>query len=279
MEHKIAVEVLEFIIVHQDHFVIGMSAPPPTNVDPSELTSVSQPTSVEPDVAELSESDEELGELIIHEGGGAKIARSSTTSTPSTKRKEGGLFARIGRNGGNSPDPSARTTDNLSQIPAPQTVSYDETSPTSSPAVDKGKVQELGLGEPPSLFGGKAGVRRSRTTPTRKGMAGKKAVDEDGKRSASGPGGPLAPKERLAAGGTNLGTGGDLMTRSVSQGNEPKKEEGGIIEEMATETKRQEAAETKSSEVDGRDAPLTPPPSKLIDNPVTSATAEGGAAE
>ncbi|PWN94022.1 RhoGAP-domain-containing protein [Acaromyces ingoldii] len=249
MEHKIAVEVLEFLIVHQDHFVLGISAPPPTNVDPSELTSVSQPTSIEPDVAELSESDEELGDLVAHEGGGAKIARSSATSTPN-KKKEGGLFAR--RSNNTQQQQSASCEGPMS-------------SAGTGEAADKGKVQELGLGEPSSLFGGKAGVRRSRTTPSRKGAAGSKAAD-DGKRSASGP----SANKRGGKNGHASKNEAEPMIRSVSQGNEPKKNDVVVLQETAKTDGPEKSSETQGQgQGQGQDALPTPPSSKLVDSAVS----------
>lgn len=276
MEHKIAVEVLEFLIVHQDHFVLGISAPPPTNVDPSELTSVSQPTSIEPDVAELSESDEELGDLVAHEGGGAKIARSSATSTPN-KKKEGGLFARMSKGGAASPDPtSKRRSIDLqpgNNTQQQQSASYEgaTSSPGTGEAAGKGKVQELGLGEPSSLFGGKAGVRRSRTTPSRKGAAGSKAAD-DGKRSASGP----SANKRGGKNGHASKNEAEPMIRSVSQGNEPKKYDAVVLQENAKADGAEKSSEAQGQgQGQGQDALPTPPPSKLVDSAVS---VEGAAA-
>ena len=160
-EHKIAVEVLEFLIEHQDHFVIGLTPPPPTNVDASELTSVSIANQMQgvPDVAELSDSDEELGVLTMHEGGGAKLNRRSTTAggdgSSGAKKK---LFRR--RRGG-AGTPAGATTE-----PATETSSLDETDDIK-PSTPKGEIRELGLGQSPMVKVA-GGLRRSRTVPSRR---------------------------------------------------------------------------------------------------------------
>lgn len=80
-EHKIAVQVLEFLIEHQDHFVLGLSHPPPANVSPADLTVVSQPAREDEVYFEPSDSDEDLGELEAHRGGGAALMDKRSAST------------------------------------------------------------------------------------------------------------------------------------------------------------------------------------------------------
>ncbi|CAO1624052.1 unnamed protein product [Sympodiomycopsis kandeliae] len=57
-EHKIAVEVLEFLIEHQDHFVLGLSQPPAPDTTAKDLTIVSQPVDQNADLY-LEPSDDE----------------------------------------------------------------------------------------------------------------------------------------------------------------------------------------------------------------------------
>lgn len=77
-EHTTAVSVIEFLITHQDCFVLGLTEPPPKDKRPEELTS-----SISPDVKDYvmipSDSDEEVVEYRVHVGGGARLARSNTT--------------------------------------------------------------------------------------------------------------------------------------------------------------------------------------------------------
>ncbi|KAE8271923.1 hypothetical protein A4X09_0g393 [Tilletia walkeri] len=110
-EHKIAVEALEFMITHQDHFVLGLSRPPPPNVKPEDLTGVSKPLTPIPSSADgicaedlliPSDSDEEQDTtaFVAHRGGGAEraaaaaaIAAASASTTPpasKSKRSAGG---------------------------------------------------------------------------------------------------------------------------------------------------------------------------------------------
>ncbi|WFD20594.1 GTPase activating protein (GAP) for Rho1p [Malassezia caprae] len=60
-EHLAAVEVIEFLIEHQDHFVLALSNPPPKDVPPEELTS-QIPSEIEDYVIIPSDSDEEVSE-------------------------------------------------------------------------------------------------------------------------------------------------------------------------------------------------------------------------
>lgn len=161
-EHKLAVEVLEFLIEHQDHFVLRISQPAPTKIEALDLTAVSsihpglQPY---PDVAELSDSDEELGVLTIHEGGGAKLARRSTTASAGEKKKQGGKFRSRRSVGTDTTTTSASVAEKASTMdisPVP--------TETSTP---KGEIVEVGLGDA-SSGKGIGEVRRSRTVPSRR---------------------------------------------------------------------------------------------------------------
>ncbi|CAD6978547.1 unnamed protein product [Tilletia controversa] len=119
-EHKIAVEALEFMITHQDHFVLGLSRPPPANVRPEDLTGVSKPLNRLPvtedgtcaeDLLMPSDSDEEQDTtaFVAHRGGGAERAAAAAalaatataaTSTPPKNKRSGGEKASSGSGGG-----------------------------------------------------------------------------------------------------------------------------------------------------------------------------------
>lgn len=80
-EHLAAVEVIEFLIEHQDHFVLALSKPPPKDVPPEELTS-QIPAEIEDYVIIPSDSDEEVSEYQVHIGGGSLLAKSQTSTHP-----------------------------------------------------------------------------------------------------------------------------------------------------------------------------------------------------
>ena len=145
-EHKLAVQVLEFLIDHQDNFVLGMTPQPTSQLAQDELTAVSKPITDE-DVMVPSDSDEEQGELQVHEGGGARLMRSRTTK-PKSKKYSLGLSRRTPED------------ENVSDI--------DELSPRPSEASGKSPVAEQASadGKPAT------GLRRSRTAPSRKVMEG-----------------------------------------------------------------------------------------------------------
>ncbi|KIS68917.1 uncharacterized protein UMAG_02902 [Mycosarcoma maydis] len=145
-EHKLAVQVLEFLIDHQDHFVLGMSPQPASQLPQDELTAVSKPITDE-DILVASESDEEQGELEVHQGGGARLMRSKTTK-PKTKRYGFGRSRR------------ANEDDNGSEI--------DELSSQPLRASDKSPASEEML----TNLKPATGLRRSRTTPSRKPAEG-----------------------------------------------------------------------------------------------------------
>ncbi|KAK0544610.1 GTPase activating protein (GAP) for Rho1p [Tilletia horrida] len=94
-EHKVAVEALEFLITHQDSFVLGLSPPPPPNIRPEDLTGVSKPLSPIPasesgiraeDVLIPSDSDEEQDTtaFVAHRGGGAERAAAAAAAAAAT---------------------------------------------------------------------------------------------------------------------------------------------------------------------------------------------------
>lgn len=80
-EHLAAVEVIEFLIEHQDNFVLALSKPPPQDVPPEELTT-RIPAEIEDYVIIPSDSDEEVAEYQVHLGGGSLLANTQTTSHP-----------------------------------------------------------------------------------------------------------------------------------------------------------------------------------------------------
>lgn len=187
---------MEFLIEHQDNFLIRLSQPPTTNIENLALSvSVPQPDQARPDVADLSDSDEELGELTMHEGGGAKLARRSTSAGagPSSK-KSGGLFKSRKQIASTS---RVVTDDPLQQQEAgPSTSSAGETASLALPVNEegsissqekkrapspRGEIMELELTESP-IIGGNVNLRRSRTVPSRRSQEER----GDEKRSASG---------------------------------------------------------------------------------------------
>jgi hypothetical protein len=189
-EHKVAVEVLQFLIEHQDHFVLAISPPPPTNIGPSDLTSVSRSAEeVAPDVVELSDSDEDFEQFTVHEGGGAKLARRSTTNEGKAG-KRGRNFFRFGRG---TPSPAAVSAANE---PSSQTKDDDAdragvvedlgVGKQREPIEPPGEIREVGITNDAALDKQKKnvsfhGIRRSKTVPSRKeGMASK-----PGQRSVS----------------------------------------------------------------------------------------------
>ncbi|KAJ1026809.1 hypothetical protein NDA16_002106 [Ustilago loliicola] len=143
-EHKLAVQVLEFLIDHQDNFVLGMSPQPASQLPPEELTAVSKPVTDE-DILVPSDSDEEQGELQVHEGGGARLMRSKT------KRYALGRSRRADDDG------------NVSDVGELSTHASGTSgkSPTSESA-----TTEAGQQKPAT------GLRRSRTAPSRKPVEG-----------------------------------------------------------------------------------------------------------
>lgn len=87
-DHALAVQVIEFLIKHQDHFFLALSPPPPPNLRPEQLSSVSQPITDEDHMLVPSDSDEDLGEMEVHQGGGALLARrNSGKPTPRTRER------------------------------------------------------------------------------------------------------------------------------------------------------------------------------------------------
>ncbi|WFD34713.1 GTPase activating protein (GAP) for Rho1p [Malassezia cuniculi] len=81
-EHLVAVRVLEFLIMNQQDFVMALSPPAPPNLRPEELT-VSRPVISDVTICP-SDSDEELGEVVAHIGGGAYLQQ--TGRMPSLNR-------------------------------------------------------------------------------------------------------------------------------------------------------------------------------------------------
>lgn len=100
-EHLVAVRVLEFLISNQQHFVLALSPPPPPNLRPEELT-VSRPVASDVTIYP-SDSDEELGDMVVHTGGGAylqstgrfpPLTQASSRDESRTKPKVGASLSR-----------------------------------------------------------------------------------------------------------------------------------------------------------------------------------------
>lgn len=190
-EHKLAVSVLEFLIEvserllatpkppltlhhsltqHQDHFVLGLSPPPPANVGPAELTAVSQPHAAAEEAAMVpSDSDEDdFANLEVHEGGGARLGRSATAAaaTPSPARKRGLFSSR--RKGAESP---SKLVENEER----EDIGGQSNAPVAAVAAVAAAQAARG-------------VRRSKTTPSRKSAGGTSvdgSVDADAAEATS----------------------------------------------------------------------------------------------
>ncbi|PWN33008.1 RhoGAP-domain-containing protein [Meira miltonrushii] len=246
-EHKLAVEVLQFLIEHQDHFVLAVSPPAPTNIESADLTSVSRPAEpLAPDVAELSDSDEEFGELIVHEGGGAKLARRSTTNESKSKRR--GLFSRS-RKTPTPPEVSKRPATADAQ---PEPIAETGKSKAREPPSPKGEIHEVGIRsgtkKEDTPLPTKVGVRRSKTVPSRK------AKEQNGQRSVS------ASKASPTTAITTSAPAEELTTHTEETTNPP------------VETQTSPPTTTKS-DIPAIEPDLpTPPNSKHLDNPVTAQT-------
>ncbi|PWN28150.1 Rho GTPase activation protein [Jaminaea rosea] len=198
-EHKIAVQVLEFLIEHQDHFVLGLSPPPPANVSPADLTAVSQPVPDSEVYFEPSDSDEDLGELEAHEGGGAKLARSGSArasakagSSKQSRRLSagamGGAAGRklFGRRSGKGAVPEGGAEMQLSTSVGSNASAKAEnlrvdnqvlgqqrgTSPIPSGSSATSHGGAARSSSPTTTPTNAAKVKRSRTTPTRRAVSG-----------------------------------------------------------------------------------------------------------
>lgn len=86
-EHHIAVQVVEFLIIHQDHFVLALSAPPPEDTPPEELAKPSSKPLGDRYLLVPSDSDEDLGEMEAHVGGGAMLGRNANTTNSRKKER------------------------------------------------------------------------------------------------------------------------------------------------------------------------------------------------
>ncbi|EPQ31144.1 uncharacterized protein PFL1_01333 [Pseudozyma flocculosa PF-1] len=169
VEHKISVEVLEFLIQHQDQFVLGSAPQPFTGLHSDELTAVSKPLEGD-DLIQPSDSDEDQGELQAHEGGGARLMRS-LTSRPSKKAasKRRGL-------GRGSKAASPIDDGALMGSPGPSTNGTTSQDPHGEAAEGLGAIVPLK---------GATGVRRTKTAPTRKVVDGANPVRRARKPRAS----------------------------------------------------------------------------------------------
>ncbi|PWN50602.1 Rho GTPase activation protein [Violaceomyces palustris] len=216
-EHKLAVQVLEFLIEHQDHFVLGMSPPVPTNFNLDELTAVSRPFQ-DDEILEPSDSDEELGELEVHEGGGARLLGRSLTQRPpkagekkrSTSRRLRGA-ALVGESADSGPS-SGKTS------------SRENVAALSPSSMNTDVIQVFGEGSAPAVKssasslsgGGATGIRRSKTAPSRR-------VGADGvvrkSRKPRAPAGTAAAKSGEQDGlalSSEVGANVDTSTRGTS---------------------------------------------------------------
>ena len=211
-EHHIAVQVLEFLIEHQDHFVLGLSPPPPPHVRPEDLTVAARPEpprEVEPDALVPSDSDEDLGELEAHEGGGAIMARKAAKEAEAlvlqkaAQKKKPGLFGRVRRSSLASPEPPtlAPEAQNMSRSHSSQSYNNSAERGTFLEAHEVGGPAESGYGRhspsksPLSTSAevsspGSPGIKRSKTTPSKKNRG------EDSPNGAQSPGSPRTRRKR-----------------------------------------------------------------------------------
>lgn len=170
-EHKLAVQVLEFLIDHQDNFVLGMSPQPASQLPPEELTAVSKPVTDE-DVLVPSDSDEDQGELQVHQGGGARLLRSKTTK-PKTKRHALGRPRRADDDG------------NISDVGE---LSAHASGTSGKSLTNEGALAEAGQQKPAM------GLRRSRTAPSHKPVEGASLIRK-GRRPRASAGDKRAAEE------------------------------------------------------------------------------------
>lgn len=266
-EHKLAVQVLEFLIDHQDHFVLGMSPQPASQLPPNELTAVSKPIKDE-DVLVPSDSDEEQGEVQVHEGGGARLMRSKTTK-PKTKKYSLGFSRR------------ANDDDNVSDV--------DELSPQASGASGKSPVNE----QPSTDVKPATGLRRSRTAPSRKIIDGaspprkgrrprasagdKRAAEEEHRRIVASlippPPEPKSHSMQKAASSTghtpSKPSRPSTETRVASPASTPMRKAVSVTDSPAAPAS---IASVSSPAPVGQDATglPTPPPSKILGAEVTA---------
>lgn len=242
-EHKVAVEVLQFLIENQDHFVLAISPPPATNIGPSELTSVSRPAEENaPDVAELSDSDEEFGVLTVHEGGGAKLARRSTTNEGRSKRRG---FFRSRKSATPSPAPPPAELSPQAEDAGEGVLEDLGEGKVREPASPQGEIHEVGItseaaNKPRSPIT-TVGIRRSKTVPSRR------AKDREEARSVSA-GKPKAPAGHEAEGMTTEASAAPLTPLGEAQA--AAKDDDAV----------------KPTVIAPPDLP-TPPPSKHLENP------------
>ncbi|KAN0065702.1 GTPase activating protein (GAP) for Rho1p [Thecaphora frezii] len=166
IEHKLSVEVLEFLIQHQDQFVLGSAPQPTTGSRSDELTAVSKPIEGE-DLIQPSDSDEDQGKLVAHEGGGARLMRSLTARPmkKTTSKRRG-----FGRSSKAVDDDALRA-------------SFDRPSTNGTASPEEDEAGE-GLAAIVPLKGA-TGVRRTRTAPTRKATDGASPLRRPRKTRAS----------------------------------------------------------------------------------------------
>lgn len=213
-EHKIAVQVLEFLIEHQDHFVLGLSHPPPANVSPADLTAVSQPSREDEVYFEPSDSDEDLGQLEAHQGGGAALMAKRSVpgghAGPGKRRLFGKRNAVTGgvemqpsasmqvMSRGNKASSNERLNNQVIGGGSPPGAGSDRGSPSVKYADESGDHS----GGPSRTPSSGSKMKRSKTTPTR--------------RSASGTAGPTAASGSGSGNSTSRDTTEDKQRRRRS---------------------------------------------------------------
>ncbi|WFC99489.1 GTPase activating protein (GAP) for Rho1p [Malassezia yamatoensis] len=111
-DHQAAVHIVQFLIDHQDRFVLALSDRPPADVLPEDLAKPKILSRTGRYLLVPSDSDEDLGEMEAHVGGGAMLAQNSHA------------------NG------SIRKKNRRSKHPAPRSPSHDHAN-SASPSSDR----------------------------------------------------------------------------------------------------------------------------------------------
>ncbi|WFD43576.1 GTPase activating protein (GAP) for Rho1p [Malassezia psittaci] len=75
-DHQAAVNIVEFLIDHQDRFVLALSDRPPADVLPEDLAKPKIVSRTGRYLLVPSDSDEDLGEMEVHVGGGAMLGQN-----------------------------------------------------------------------------------------------------------------------------------------------------------------------------------------------------------
>ncbi|PWY99434.1 Rho GTPase activation protein [Testicularia cyperi] len=274
LEHKLAVQVLEFLIDHQDQFVLGMSPQPSSVLPQEELTAVSKPVK-DQDVLVPSDSDEDVGDVEVHEGGGARLMRSKTTKPKSAASPRLRPWSRSRKANGANDDSSDDDFGRVADLPA-----------KASGSGSSGAAAATGESSAQGAAASATGLRRSRTAPSRKVVEGgsparfgrrsrasagnqRRAEEEEQKRIVASLI-PPPPQPKAAA----------MQKAASSAGHDataPKKSSEGLDASSTSTPMRKSTSAMDPASTDGAtpssqpqpvDLP-TPPPSKILGGSTT----------